>query len=334
MKVQLFRMFMITMLLVGGSQGLSAQEAADTTIVMDPADFTPHDDGYFLAGVDKDLIGDDGVTEHYSGCEDAYGDAEHKESGTQNGWMYDSVIIFRGCSTDPGVVDDAVKGTQPEENWPEVGNMIQLGKHKYALTDSASFSALVSPAFTSISSLTVKVSTDVSINNSRTIWMMIEASKDGGETWEYLDNPNGTAFIHQQLTNQGGDIHTYTAGGGNAGFEEIVAASNAGAIQLRIIAFPPPFTDANGERLKIWEVTIQGKTVPEEIVTVLAADNLKAEPAFVIRDGEFIAAKGQTLNVYTLSGVLIGSGERIPACDKGLFIVRTNDGESKKIYLK
>lgn len=334
MKTQLLKTFAILMLF--SLSDLMAQEVSDITIVMNPGDFTPHDDGYYIAGVDKDLVGDDGIPEHYDGCFDAYGDADHKESGTQNDWEYGSVIIFRDCDTSPETADDAVKGTQPEENWPTEGNMIQLSKHKYALTDTATFGYMVSPEFTSISSLEVKVSTDVSINANRTIWMLVEASKDGGETWEYINNPDGTEYIYQQLTNQGGDIHTYTAGT-NEGFDAIAAASAAGPIQLRFMPMPPPgaSTDiTNGERLKLWEITIQAKTAPEEPQTVLGTEVTEG-PAFTIRNGAFIAAKRtENLHVYTLSGALVGSGNRVQTCGEGLYIVKASDGTTKKIYLK
>lgn len=331
MKYQQVKITVMSLLILASFQ-LSAQDTpVDTTIVMDPAMFVPADSGYYLAGVDK--VDDNGITQHYDKCEDAYGDSDHRESGTQNGWEYNSVIIFSKCNTDPAVVDDAVKGTPPEENWPTEGNMIQVTKHKYALTDSASYGYLTSPAFTNISSLTVKVSTDVSINNSRTIWMLIEASLDGGETWEYIDNLEGTAYVYQQLTNQGGDIHVYTAGS-NEGFDDIISASQAGAIQLRFMPIPLEYSTGNGERLKFWEITIEAQTVAQATGNVLSSAQKLSDEFFTIDNGEFIALSNNELRVYNLSGVLIGSGSRVPVCRSGLFIVKTTNGDTSKIFLK
>ncbi len=333
---QTIKMMMSALFFLVAILGYS-QEAVDTTIVLNPGEWIPADTGYYLMGVDKDLIGDDGVTEHYDGCYDAYGDDDHREGGEQFGWEYGNVIIFRGCDTDPGVVDDVIKGTQPEENWPSVGNIIQLGKMKYGNSDSMQIGGyLISPEFTSLSKLEVKVGTDVSINNSRSIWIMIEASADGGQTWEYFDNNSGTAYIHQQLTNQGGDIHTYTAGS-NDGFDAIAALSESGAIKLRIQTVFPQFGGGTGERLKIWEVTIEGKTVPTSggggNEDVLSA-KLPISKSFTISDDEIVAARGLELSVYTLSGVMVGSGQSVHVCNSGLYVVKTTDGQTKKIYLK
>jgi hypothetical protein len=329
MKTQLLKNIMSLTFMVLAYGYVHAQN--DTTIILDPAQFIPADTGYYIAGVDKDIIGKDGIPEHYDGCFDAYGDIDHKESGEQNGWKYDRVIIFRGCSSDPSVVDDAIKGTVPTENWPAVGNIIQLGKHKYPLTDSATFSYLESPAFSSITSLNVKVGTDLSINNNRSIFILIEASKDGGETWEYIDNPDGTAFIQQQLTNQGGDDLTFTAGT-NDGFDAIVALSQAGPIKIRLVAIPPPLSNASGERLKIWGVTIVGKTVPKVVAPL--ANNLELKAPYTFSNSIFTAIEGREISVYNLSGRLIGSGKSVAVHQKGLFIVRADNGYTKKVLLK
>lgn len=327
MRTQLIRILTMTLFALFVLGDLQAQE--DTTIVMNPGDFTPHQDGYYLLGVDKE---EDGVINHYEGCYDAYGDSDHKESGEQNGWEYGNVIIFRNC--DPEGVDNAVKGTPPE-GWPEEGNMIQLTKHKYALSDSAELGYLVSPEFTSISSLEVLVATDLS-THGRTIMIMIEASLDGGETWQYADTEDGTEFIWDEVVDQGGNFLTYTAGSSES-FDAIKAASESGPIRLRFLTMPAQgvdFSEESGERLKIWGITIEAKTVPEGSGgTVLAAEP-KTE-AFTIRDDEFIATKGvHELHVYNLSGVLIGSGKRVPACGQGLYLVKTSNGVTKKIYLK
>ncbi len=334
MKTELLRILMMMLLAIGFGNLHAQKTPVDTTMVMNPANFIPHEDGYYLAGVDKDLVGDDGIPEHYDGCYDAYGDADHKETGEQNGWNYANVIIFRNCSNDPLTADDVVKGTQPEEGWPTEANLIQVGKHKYIFTDSASYGYISSPEFTSLSSLTVKVSTDLSINSNRSIFMMIEASFDGGETWEYIDNPDGDAFIYQQLTSQGGDIHTYTAGT-NDGFDAIATASQAGPIMLRFLAVPPPFTEGkNGERLNFWEITINAKTTGKEKEVEVLANKLEREAMFIFKNETFIAAHDREISVYTLSGTLVGSGKEVHVCQKGLFIVKADNGITKKIYLK
>lgn len=342
MKTRLTKNLLMTALAVlCSASGLLAQDdfvPVDTTIVMDPGMFIPADTGYFVAGVDKDLD-EDGIPEHYEGCYDAYGDADHREDGMQNGWEYENVIIFRGCDLD--AQDDVIKGTQPTENWPTVGNIIQVTKHKYAYTDSAQYGYIASPPFTNLQSLTVKVGTDLSLGG-REIFMLIEASLDGGETWEYIDNPEGNAFLIQQMLNQGGDIHEYIAGSGvNEGFDEIVAASETQPIQLRFLPVPPFGSDpstTNGERLKFWEITIEAKTAPNTGGGggggPLASRPTMSQDPFVVSNYTFTATQGKDLYVYRLSGVLVGKGKEVPVYESGLYLVRTGDGKAKKVYLK
>lgn len=348
MKAQLFTNYLklLTGILMLGSFNLLAQDEeefvpVDTIMVMDPGMFTPAETGYWKAGVQKDLLppgGGDGIPEFYNGCYDAYGDAEHNEDGIQHGWKYEDVIIFRGCEMVAD--DDVIKGTQPAENWPAVGNIIQVTKHKYALTDTATFGYIASPHFTNLKSITVKVGTDLSINNNRQIYMLIEASRDNGATWEYVDN-DANAFIHQELSNQGGDIHTYSGDNSGEGFNAIKSLSQQTPIMLRFMPFPNiPKGDENefGERLKFWEITIEAQTAPNTgggggEGPLAVQREVKANP-FVVKNQAFVATQGKDLYVYTLSGVLLGSGRTVPVCEGGLYIVKTADGGASKVYLK
>lgn len=283
-----------------------AQETVTYTLV--PSELDPADDGYYEAGVEVDE-NDDGVMEFHNKCEDYYGDSHHNESGTVEGFTYGGAMIMPTCEG---------KGTPPE-GWPT--GYIQLTKHKYSGTDTASFGYIETPSITNLQSLEVKVGTDVSINNSRQIHMMIESSLDGGETWDE------GFFINQQLTNQGGDVHLYMAGGESAEFNEIVASSLEGPIKLRILSWPAPGAD-QGQRLKIFGVELVAS--PGEVTAV--GDELEIRPSFEVVNSAFVATKGN-LSVYTITGILIGSGKSVQIQEIGLYVVKPDQGSAQKVFI-
>lgn len=322
MKKQ-FTKGLATLFLAFAAGSVFAQEAETFTLV--PSELDPAEDGYYEAGVDVDE-NNDGIMEHHEGCpepgEDKWGDSDHHESGTQQGFTYHNAMIMPDC---------AGKGTPPE-GWTD--GYIQLTKHKYFGTDSAEMGYIVTPAVTNLQSLEIKTGTDVSINNNRTIWMMIESSLDGGETWDE------GFFIHQQLTNQGGDVHLYMANGESVGFNQIVADSEAGPVMLRITTYPPPGTEAggnapNGERLKIFGIEMVGTPAGSGGPITAVGDEFNVRPFFEIQNNSFVAtaAKGK-LFVYRITGEFLGSGENIQIPGRGLYVVRSAKGKAKKVFVE
>ncbi len=338
--------FLLSLIFLAISSITFAQ--TDTTIILNPDNFVPHEDGYYVSGADVDKVGNDGIPEHYDGCEDAYGDASHNETGIQNGWTYENVIIFNDCQDDEISVaaGSTIKGTQPVSDWPTSESIIQITKLKKLDSADMTFGYIQSPAFSNIKSLTVKASTDVSINGGRDIFFLIEISRDG-QVWSYLDYseiPGGDAladaFIIQKMTNQGGDIHTYTSG--NSDFDAIKAISeSADSIMLRIVSFPDlDRSKIDGERLKIWEMTIEAQTVvpssggPGDTTALATSVDLTQAPYRIV-NGEFESLCNEKLYVYRLSGALVGTGNnvKIPS-SKGLFIIKTESGFAEKVFIK
>ncbi len=325
------------------ANSIYAQE--DTTMVLSPGDFVLDPNAYYTAGVDKDKIGNDGVDEHYEGCDDCYGDSDHWELGEQFGWKYDSVIIFHDCETWESTNSEAghaVKqaDSQPE-GWPTSWNFIQMGKSKNWGIDSLEFQDphIMSPAFANLKSIEILVASDISINPGRDVFMIIEASRDG-EVWGYVDEPVDdqllyNAYLIQKLDAQGGNIYNYTSD--NVDFANIVALSeDADSIFVRVMAFPDlDRNKTNGERLKIWGMTIEAQTIVDEVDppdTVMSIGTLQNKANFIIRDGHFMSTNHEEIKVYNLAGHLLGSGKQVGIRGKGLYIVKSRTF-TQKIFI-
>lgn len=276
------------MFMIGGLICLQLNAQTDVTMVMDPGSFALSPTAYYVGGVTKILNDCDPVNEqHYGGCDDAYSGGDHDEYGTQQGWQYGKAIIFHDCAgpgenqtnSCNGKVGTADKyHINHPDGWDTTEDFIQIEKHTGYATENADYGYIISPAFTNLKSLEIKTTTDISRQEgTREIIMMIEASFDGGDTWQFLDTSTGDAWLTHTIINQAGDIASYTDGGGDDGFQAIVDASKTeDSTMLRIIPFP--FLDkikydavtglcqsgCDGQRVNIWEITIEAQTVPQD----------------------------------------------------------------------
>jgi hypothetical protein len=389
---------------------LSAVAQTDTTMVFDPATIPVDETGYWFAGTDK-VIEECGPNPvHFDGCEDAYGDADQHEEGVIDGWEYGRATTFYDCHLDEnsqatctGNVD---KYDHSEvDGWTETeSDFLMLGKHKYFDTDTAYFGYLITPAFTNLKSVKITTTGDISRQeNTRELVYLIEASFDGGVTWEYNDKDDGDAWLEHIMSDHKGDIATFTDGGGDFGFQEIVDGSKeAASTMLRISSFPYiPKLDRtpNGQRINVWEVVVEAQTVAKvagdsdadgvaddvdlcadtpagatvdangcaasqrdtdndgvmddkdqcpgtsagatvdadgcsDAQTPLGTVTPSNVVPFEIHGNKMISLTDEKLYVFTLSGTLIATGKEITLPQRGLLVIKTESGLTRKVFLK
>ncbi|MEO9477989.1 MAG: hypothetical protein ABJG41_20765 [Cyclobacteriaceae bacterium] len=272
MMTKLLQKGLLIVTLVFLYTGVIAQ--SDTTMVFDPATIPVDETGYWTVGADK-VIEECGPNPvHFDGCDDAYGDSDQREEGVVDGWEYGRATVFYDChleeNMDATCTGSADKYPHDEiEGWSETeSDFIMLGKHKYYETDSAFFGFIITPPFTNLKSLNITTSGDISRQeNTRELVYLIEASFDGGVTWEYNDKADGDAWLEHIMNSHAGDIATFEDGDGDFGFQAIVDGSkDADSTMLRISSFPYiPKLDRtpNGQRINVWEVVVEAQTVPK-----------------------------------------------------------------------
>ncbi len=274
---------------------------AQDEFILDPSQLIPADTGYYIGGVWKDLSEPpDGIPEFYNQCFDAYGDANHNESGTQQGFSYVKCMIMPDCSS-----------KHPETTIVQVG-YIEIGKTKYPGTDSARYCYIISPALMNLEEIYLEVSPDVEPNDQRHVWFYIDYSTDGGETWEE------TTYIQDETLSKDGDKHTYD-GSIFYQFDEMKAASETGPILLRMMS--------GDQRVKVHYYKI---TATEPTISVAPVKERRV--TFKVYENTVIAEQGK-LMVYNLLGQVIGSGESVCVPD-GIYIIKTSDGLINKVYVK
>lgn len=288
-------------------------------IIFSPADLEPHEDGYYLSGVDLDLD-DDGETEHYSQCDDAYEGSDtipqlnHQETGTQQNFDYMHCMIMPTCEN---------KGTDIDP--PVETGYIQMAPGQYLGTDSALVSSITSPEIINLESITLETSADVSINDNRKIPYFVEISTDGGETWieDY--------YINDYVATQGGYRVTYDAD--NTDFpndiEYFIEKSEETSIRIRILTNDVTVDRPNkGQYVKVHLFTIVAELAPESGISDLS----NSEVTFSVQERNIISSDG-AVSVYTVLGSLIGSGQKVTVPEQGIYIVKTSDGLSKKVFI-
>jgi hypothetical protein len=271
-------------------------------IKLEPSKLVPADTGYYIGGAWKDE-NKDGVKEWYNGCFDAYGDASHNETGTQQGFYYHKCMIMPDCGS---------KSTQIDP--PVTLGYIELTKTKYLGTDSAVMGYIVSPAIKNLVSLFMEASSDVSVQASRPIPYTVEYSKDAGITWEltyFLDN----------VATEGGYRVTYEKDGLFTEFNEMITASQAGPIKLRIMS---------GEQ----RVNIHLLIITAERADVSVPNTHASKPVNLVRiNNNTIEAISGSISVYNQMGQLITSGNTVTV-KSGLYIVRSINGEVQKVVIE
>lgn len=296
---------------------ISAQEE----IILNPAELTPHTDGYYVAGVYVDE-NNDGVLEFHNGCEDYYEDdvsdgfydphVNHAETGEQQGFTYHNCMIMPTCGHKSSPIDP-----------PVATGYIQLHACMYSspLTDSAIISYIQTPPVKNLTSIYMETSSDVSINANRQIPYNIEYSKDNGTTWE-------AAYLSDVVEAQGGYRVTYD-GSVNLEIQEMIDASKVGPIVLRLITndrkVPSPM---QGQFVKVHSL----KLTAEKISSV---DKVNTDPRInYIIENHTIKANMGSVQVFNLAGQLIGSGTQVTVPHSGIYMVRLSDSSVQKVYIK
>jgi hypothetical protein len=295
---------------------------AQEEIIFSPADLIPHDDGYYVSGVWVDE-NEDGVMEFHNGCDDYYEDEpdgspdwfynpheNHAETGEQQGFKYVNCMIMPTCEHKSEPIDP-----------PVALGYIQLHACLWSNTDSAIISYIQTPPVSNLVSLTLETSSDVSINPSRSIPYNIEYSKDYGTTWEYT-------YLSDHVLTQGGSRITYD-GSIYYQFEEMMNASTESPIVLRIITNDRAV--AGSEQGQFVKVHLLKLTA--DLVTSVNRVKTGQPAKYQVRDLTITVVRS-TLQVYNLTGQLIGSGTKVTVPYSGIYIVRLTDMAVHKVYIK
>jgi hypothetical protein len=277
-------------------------------ITLDPSKLVPADSGYYIAGVWKDTDNDGIPDTFYNGCVDEYGDGDHREAGTQQGFTYRGAMIMPTC---------VAKGDQPIVST----GYIQLRRSWYLGTDSAVIGELVCPPVTNLQSLYMEVSPDVTPLATRHIYYIIEYSKDMGVTWE-------ETFIRDESTSKNGDLKTYD-GSVSLEFQEMIDASQSTPILIRIYTDPQD-PSAGGQtypqRLKIHKIILTADKASG--VKDIAAD----QSNILIRNNTVFAKTG-SISVYNMMGSLVATGESV-SLNSGMYIIKSDSGYTEKVVIK
>lgn len=293
---------------------------AQEEIIFSPADLTPHQDGYYITGVYVDE-NEDGIMEFHNGCEDYYEDEvsddgfydpheNHAETGEQQGFKYVNCMIMPTCEHKGNPIDP-----------PVALGYIQLHACLWSNTDSAIISYIQTPTVSNLVSLTLETSADVSINPSRSIPYNIEYSKDNGTTWEYT-------YLSDHVLTKGGSRITYD-GSVYFAMEEMINASNETPIVLRIITNDRAV--AGSEQGQFVKVHLLKLTA--ELVTSVNRIKTDQPALYQVRDHTITAVRS-TIQVYNLTGQLIGSGTMVTVPHSGIYVVKLTDMTVHKVFIR
>lgn len=293
---------------------------AQEEIVFSPADLVPHNDGYYVSGVWVDE-NEDGIMEFHNGCEDYYEDEvsddgfydpheNHAETGEQQGFKYVNCMIMPTCEHKNDPIDP-----------PVALGYIQLHACLYSNTDSAVISYIQTPPVTNLVSLTLETSSDVSINPNRSIPYNIEYSKDYGTTWEYT-------YLADHVLTQGGSRVTYD-GSVFFAMEEMINVSKETPIVLRIITNDRAV--AGSEQGQFVKVHLLKLTA--DLFTSVNGMKTDQPAEYQVRDLAITAVRS-TMEVYNLTGQLIGCGTMVTVPHSGIYVVRLTDMTIHKVYIR
>lgn len=299
---------------------LSSPIQAQEEIIFSPADLIPHEEGYYITGVWVDE-NEDGIPEFHNQCDDYYElvpqdpQLNHVETGTQQDFTYMKCMIMPDCGP---------KGTPIDP--PVTTGYIQIAPCYYMGTDSASISCILTPGLRNLVSMTLETSSDVSINDSRYIPYFLEYSIDNGVTWE-------PSFVQDQVATQGGYRITYdTDNTEHVSFRDMINASKETPIVIRLITndvtIERPY---KGQFVKVHYIKILAEKVTE---SSNAGQTLHSGQRvfFRVYDHTIVSLK-DPLKVYNTLGQLAGSGMRVTLPHSGIYVVRSEQGRTQKVYI-
>jgi hypothetical protein len=285
---------------------------SQTEIIFDPSALIPHEDGYYISGVEVDE-NEDGIMEFHKGCEDYYENPlspqdNHHETGTQQDFSYVNCMIMPTCEP---------KGTPIEP--PVANGYIQMAPGLYLGTDSASMSTITTPPLSNIISMTMETSSDVSINDTRKIPYNIEYSKDFGTTWE-------ETYIQDYVATQGGYRIIYNTEH-SLEFDEMIQASNSSPILIRIST-----NDKSIER------PLGGQYVKVHSIKILAEKASAIKTNFTDNNNLYINDRtvfsNEKMLIFNTNGQLVGSGQTVNVPVQGIYMVLFDNGNTQKIIIK
>ncbi|MBN1186967.1 MAG: hypothetical protein JXB49_32115 [Bacteroidales bacterium] len=316
MKIKYYYKIIIYIIVVFCTNNIFAQDE----IIFDPSELIPHDDGYYIVGVYVDE-NEDGILEYHNKCEDYYevttGPANtHQETGTQQDFRYENVMIMPTCPTKYDPVDP-----------PMPDGYVQLAPGWYPNTDSTFFSAIYSPPIKNLESIELALSADVSIQpGKREIPYNIQFSEDLGETW--VDD----VYILDILSDKAGNWITYTSES-DLNFEEMVNSSEGGTIILRISsAFVDYTSSMGGQYVKVHQIKIIAEK--QEDVVINIDENKISNKRFFMLNNRNIISQGGIINVFNFSGQLIGSGKSVVVSNSGIYLILSDEGNAQKVFIK
>jgi hypothetical protein len=293
---------------------LSGQEE----IIFTPAELIPHDEGYYISGVEVDED-QDGNMEFHNGCEDYYEDdlsdgiydphVNHEETGEQQDFKYFNCLIMPTCGH---------KGTSIDP--PVAVGYIQISACQFSNTDSAIYSYIQSPAISNLVSIYMETSADVSINDSRKVPYNIEYSKDFGVTWE-------NDYLMDLVENQGGYRVTYD-GSEYSVIQNMIDASKVSPIIIRIIT-----NDRSVDR------PYQGQFVKLHALTVTAEkasglNNISQNRLYIKIQKQAIISEKGNIEVFNLMGQFIGTGDLVRVPYQGIYLVKPESGPVQKVLVQ
>jgi hypothetical protein len=303
--------------LISGILGIAAISAfAQTEIIFNPAELTPHEDGYYKAGVYVDE-NQDGVDEFHNGCDDYYEDEDyikdgfydpswmHQETGDQQSFKYFDCLIMPTCEYKGDGIDP-----------PVATGYIQMHACMYSGTDTAKYSYVQSPPVSNLESIYMETSSNNSTDN-RDVVYNLEYSKDLGATWE-------NTYFQDKIITQGGLRVTYD-GSVNLEIKEMIDASKVSPIVIRVITNDREATPT-GQFIKLHSLKL----------TAVFASSIQSVnySELVLRTEDLtIISEKQKIEVYNIMGQYIGTGNYVEVPLHGIYMVKPKNGPVQKILV-
>ncbi len=262
---------------------------AQNYIEFEPYYLTPDADGWYYSGGWVSDGWDDST--FYYGCDMEYRDADHWESGIQQGFTYANTIIMPTCWPKDAESDGV--GSNVSQGY------IQLGKSMYYGTDSATYAYLISPELKNLDSLSIQLSPDVTPTSSRLISLDLEYSKDGGTTWSY---DNDEIYICVNATSKSGSTVHLNSDDSDWGmyFKEFMESSESNSIIIRFMSTDRSYFSQGSQRIKIHNIKIYADEADAPFI--LSSTNSQGEVSSEITEFGDSLDISATINADSLTG--------------------------------
>jgi hypothetical protein len=299
MKPKFIFQFIFIFFAIGFLANIKAED-----IIFRPDSLVPGPNSYYLAGylLDKNK---DGVMELYDSCDQEFQEFHHVDSGEYNGFIFKRGLIMPTCTSKDLPSDVSV-------------GYYQLCKGKNFGTDSAIFGFIQSPPIINLEKIYIETSPDITPKTDRHIYYMIEYSKDFGLTWE------DDTIKNETLTKKG-DYYEYLPGDlVFPAIDSMINASKTDTILIRV-------RSGNEQRIRIHKFTIVAQRVV--LTSIKKIQNIIQKPSFKVINNYIISESGN-LQVFNMLGQFIGYGESIYIPKSGIYIVKSANGLTNKVFIK